>query len=480
MSLSQISKNSSSSNNCPNNNNNDNNQQEPDFNKYRQQLKDLNNKDNCISMRFPFEECINSFDDANFKLIQEKKFSKEMVDKFIQNADKTPLSQRESLSNELIDLINTMKKSDIYKELPQLPYGKQLTDREFIDLLKECVSYANYKLESENLDVIKNRLSKEYLPALKNLFNRGQIVKDIIENALITILTADTEKDQEDNFSLLKVENSTGSPIVSMDFGNKKENRLDIQELQDNFCSPIYIKNYQKALKKFFDKIPSEKKLKEYIRNNLQKYNIYFCDLPADVLAFTIHTGNIYLKGEYLYEYYNENKEDNLLLVREKIILNIGHEIMHLLMREISEEMKKNFLIKSNPLNKSNNDYIEFKEKFTDQIQQFSTDESGDTFDFLFFNKYYFDDLYLDEAKFFFNIKKYSSLSDYKNNLESIIRNEKIRYNNLKPKKVNKFKKLNIVKPRRCIRSTILGVRTAEKEENITISSDSSDNNENE
>ena len=64
--------------------------------------------------------------------------------------------------------------------------------------------------------------------------------------------------------------------------------------------------------------------------------------------------------------------------------------------------------------------------------------------------------------------------------MESIIRNEKIRYNNLKPKKVNKFKKLNIVKPRRCIRSTILGVRTAEKEENITISSDSSDNNENE
>ena len=50
MSLSQISKNSSSSNNCPNNNNNDNNQQEPDFNKYRQQLKDLNNKDNFMML----------------------------------------------------------------------------------------------------------------------------------------------------------------------------------------------------------------------------------------------------------------------------------------------------------------------------------------------------------------------------------------------------------------------------------------------
>ena len=299
MSLSQLSKNSSSSNNCSNNNNNDNNQQEPDFNKYHQKVKDLNNKDNCISMCLPFEECINSFDDANFKLMKEKKFSKELVDKFIQNADKTPLSQRESLSNELIDLINTMNKSDNYKELPQLPYGKQLTDREFIDLLKECVSYANYKLESDNLEDIKNRLLKEYLPALKNLFNRGQIVKDIIENALITILTTSTEKDQEDNFSLLRVENSTGSPIVSMDFGNKKENRLDIQELQDIFCSRIYIKNYQKALKKFFDKIPSEKKLKELIRNNIQKYNIYFCDLPADVLAFTIHSGNIYLKGDY-------------------------------------------------------------------------------------------------------------------------------------------------------------------------------------
>ena len=156
---------------------------------------------------------------------------------------------------------------------------------------------------------------------------------------------------------------------------------------------------------------------------------------------------------------------------------------MHLLMREINEEMKKNFLIKSNPKNKSKKNYIEFKEKFTNQIQQFGTDESGDAFDFLFFNKYYFDDLYLDEAKFFFNIKKYSSLRDYKNNLESIIRKEKNSNCNLKKKKVNKFKKLNTVQSRRCIRSTILGVRKAEKEENITISSDSSDssdNNENE
>ena len=97
----------------------------------------------------------------------------------------------------------------------------------------------------------------------------------------------------------------------------------------------------------FFDKIPSESKIRKYICNHLENHYIYFCDLPQNILAFTIHSGNIYLKGNYLYEYYNE-KEENLLLIREKIILNIGHEIMHVLMRKIDKNMKNNFLIKSN------------------------------------------------------------------------------------------------------------------------------------
>ena len=113
----------------------------------------------------------------------------------------------------------------------------------------------------------------------------------------------------------------------------------------------------------------------------------------------------MFLKGSYLYEYYNEKKE-NLLLVREKIILNIEHEIMHALIREIDENMKSNFLIKSNPKNsKMKNQYIEFNNKFTDEIHLLDVNELGDVFDYKFFNKYYFGDLYPNEANFFFEIK---------------------------------------------------------------------------
>ena len=123
-----------------------------------------------------------------------------------------------------------MNKSNIFQELPKLPFGKQLSDTDFIALLKESVSYANYKFETQKIENIKSRLINDYSAALTNLFNRGQTVKDILENAIITILTTDVESEQEDNFKLLTVENSTATPIVCMNFGDIKEYDLDISQ----------------------------------------------------------------------------------------------------------------------------------------------------------------------------------------------------------------------------------------------------------
>ena len=224
-------------------------------------------------------------------------------------------------------------------------------------------------------------------------------------------------------------------------------------------------------MKLFFDKIPSESQIRTYICNHLENHYIYFCDLPQNILAFTIHSGNIYLKGDYLYEYYNE-KEENLLLIREKIILNIGHEIMHVLMRKIDKTMKSNFLIKSNPNNNKNkNKFIEFNNKFTDEIHLFDINESGDVFDYKFFNKYYFSDLYSKEANFFYDIKNINSLREYNKQLEEIIKEEKSK--NIIPIQVNKFKKIKDEIPRRCIRSRIIGIRRKTKNELDIKESDS-------
>ena len=431
------------------------------LNDFYNKVNSFNSKENCVNMDIPFEKCITLFDTANSKILKERLKENKLKEEILMNVEKTPLALRSNYTNQFFDIIKKMNKSNIFQELPKLPFGKQLSDTDFIALLKESVSYANYKFETQKIENIKSRLINDYSAALTNLFNRGQTVKDILENAIITILTTDVESEQEDNFKLLTVENSTATPIVCMNFGDIKEYDLDIKELQNIYCSYIYIKKYQQALKLFFDKIPSESKIRKYICNHLENHYIYFCDLPQNILAFTIHSGNIYLKGGYLYEYYNEKKE-NHLLIREKIILNIGHEIMHILMREIDKNMKCNFVIKSNPNNsKIKNEYIEFNNKFTDEIHLFDVNESGALFDYKFFNKYYFSDLYLNEANFFYDIKNINSLKKYNKQLEDIIKDEKNK--NIIPIQVNKFKKLKDEFPRRCIRSRIIGIKIKTK-----------------
>ena len=431
------------------------------FNEIDNKINSFNSKENCVSMNIPFEKCIELFDIENSKIIKEQLRENKLKEDILKNVEKTPTQLRTNYINQMFGIIKTLQKSNTFQELPRLPFGKQLSDIEFIELLKESVSYANYKLENKQIEKIKNRLINDYSAALTNLFNRGQIVKDILENAIITILTTDVESEQEDNFKLLNVENSTATPIISMKFGDIKEYELDVKELENIYCSYIYIKKYKQALEIFFDKIPSEDEIRKYICKHLENHYIYFCDLPQNILAFTIHSGNMYLKGNYLYEYYNEKKE-NLLLIREKIILNIGHEIMHVLMREIDGNMKCNFLIKSNPKNsKMKNQYIEFNNKFTDEIHLFDVNESGDVFDYKFFNKYYFSDLYPNEANFFFEIKTMDSVTKYNNKLNEIITDEKNK--NIFPVQVNKFKKIKDELPRRCIRSKIIGIKRKTK-----------------
>ena len=112
--------------------------------------------------------------------------------------------------------------------------------------------------------------------------------------------------------------------------------------------------------------------------------------------------------------------EESQIIIREKIILNIGHELMNLLLREIDQKMKSNFLIKSK--NKDNNkSELKFKNKFTNKFHIMNIDESGNYFDFNFFNQYYFDELFEKEARLFLDIKIFKSTKKYNEQLEKII-----------------------------------------------------------
>lgn len=327
-------------------------------------------------------------------------------------------------------------------------------------MLKECTKYASFHFKKEKIEEIKDKLLNEHKNTLENLFSYGKIIKDILQNALLTILTSDDENDQKDNFELLNIKYWATTPLIILNFNNDDKHILDMNELTHIYCSRVYMQNFQKTFEEFIpnyekNKVPNDK-LKNHIKNYFENNYIYFCDLPENVMALTIHTGNVYLKAKYLEEYFNKTDKESLLIVREKIILNIGHELAHILLRIINEEMKKNFLVKSNNKNSTEkNKIIQFKDKFKQEWHQMDMNESGNILDYNFFNKYYFDALFPDEAKFFFGIKNFTSVNDYYTQLDKIINNEKCK--NLVPQQVNKFKKLESQKVRWCIRSRILG-----------------------
>lgn len=226
-------------------------------------INDHNNTTKCIAMNISIEECISKFDKENIKYLKDNKQEKKNRDNVVRNLTKTPDNKSDYYSNKTIDLIKSMKKTTDAIELPCLTYGQQLTDDKFLIILEKCIKYANYNLSVDEIEKIKSRLINSHLPALQNLFKRGQILKDIIENALLTILTSKEKTEQEDNFNLLNTQRTTATPILNMNFNNQDKYNLNAKEFIDTFSSPIYLKNFKKTLKDFADKVPSSKILKK-------------------------------------------------------------------------------------------------------------------------------------------------------------------------------------------------------------------------
>ena len=285
-------------------------EKEESYDELENNIKNYNNTSQLVQTKLSIEECIAKFDADNLKYIKDNKQEKIKND-VNRNAKKTPEKESDIYSNKIIALIQNMKKTTDAIELPCLTYGQQLTDEKFIKLLEECIKYANYNLETDEIEKIKSKLINSHLPALQNLFKRGQALKDVIENALLTILTTKEKTDQDDNFNLLDMQRTTATPILNMNFSKKEEYKLNAKEFIDIFSSPVYLKNFIKTLKNFTDKVPSKKEIKKIIEKYFNNYYVYFCEFPQNIFALTIHTGNIYLSDKYLSEFYNEKNDED-------------------------------------------------------------------------------------------------------------------------------------------------------------------------
>jgi hypothetical protein len=220
------------------------------------------------------EDLFNKYDYNNLLLldkVDDKEYN--IIEDYLNLSYKvTPLEKQKFYSDKILNLINSLKKSTTNVDLPKLPFGKHLSDDEFIELFSKCISYANYNFSENKLKDIKNKLLKKH-KIIEKLFGHRQILKDLLENCLLTILVSGVGNkwDQDDNLKLLtKVKTCCNTPLIKLEFNYNNNNTvLDKKELTDIFCSKIYLENYYISLDEYIPNfkniIKEENDLKPYI-----------------------------------------------------------------------------------------------------------------------------------------------------------------------------------------------------------------------
>lgn len=99
-------------------------------------------------------------------------------------------------------------------------------------------------------------------------------------------------------------------------------------------------------MKNFIDNYEMKsKELLGIIKKYIEVHNFYFAPMKDDIQAFTVHTGDIFFNIKYLREYFDEKNDNLKIIIREKIILIIFHELNHGLTREIDLSKKIIFLL---------------------------------------------------------------------------------------------------------------------------------------
>jgi len=303
------------------------------------------------------------------------------------NGKKTSKREAQSLGQELYSLIKNMKKTDNKYSFPILKFNQSLNDKDFMEIIKNSIKYFSGKMSYDYVEKVKARLL-EYENEIKGLFFNNKLIKDILENSLITILTNEETniKEQENNFSLLNINIISKCPLINIPFEYdnicidiNKKNIIDIA------LSYIPFLSYRNALSKFTNKKIDRESLKWNIVNYINSHEFYFVKLKDDLNAITIYTGDIFINIKYLREYFeNMNNNDNKLIIREKIILVILHELNHGLLRTIDKEKYSNYLINSKRKNK-NNMKIRYKGLINGEFYQLPIDETGNNFDYLLY-----------------------------------------------------------------------------------------------
>ena len=417
-----------------------------------------------ISKKISKKKAIELFEEYNEKYLTKNPKEESKYKSIIEeNNSYTPEDKQEIYWKELKIILGTIQQTPIEYSAPILPFGKSMNDLDFPDLVKQAINYACHSQNKENLNYMNDVFNniEEYT---QNIFIFPNVLKDVKKDGLLSFIVGETFKEKKEGLCLLKASYSTITPLLKLKFENNGINYdLDKEEIYKILTSKVVLKFYRDNLKDFIpnfqQKVKDDESLKAYMKLYLNNYNIYFCDLPSNLMAVTIYNGNIYLKSIYLQEYFtNINKDiinqDDSIIIREKIVLNLKHEFNHGLIRIIDKEKNSNFFLKSKKSNKTN-DYIVFREKLNENIfHNYPVDESGNCFDFKLYRGYYFNNLYKNEAHFFLEIQSLKDENDYIKKFDEMMNNKGNDFYTLNS--INKFKIIDDEHPH-CFKIALLG-----------------------
>ena len=341
---------------------------------------------------------------------------------FISNSEKTEKEKANEFGKKLYSILSTnsyKKTNNIIK--PNVTYNHHLNDEEFLELVSAAKDYSNKTKSSEQNEIIKNKFiaNKKYI---EDLFKKERIIKDLLENAILSILINDFDYNELDNnFNYLTVEDISPCPMISLKFNYKNKNfDLNKENLKKEATSYIPLLIFQSTMKEFSDGYKMKKEeLKEKINEYIENHEIYFGAFKDDIQGLTIHTGATYINLKYLREYFDNDNFDKTIIIRTKILQIYLHEINHGLLRSIGKAKNKDFFNNSKS-KRPKKDYI-LKSIQNPYPAILPSQESGNFFDSLFYCGYYLDFIDINVAEFYLEIDSFKTKEDYSKKLTSVI-----------------------------------------------------------
>ena len=238
----------------------------------------------------------------------------------------------------------------------QHDFGKNLEMNEFIEAFgKAIVNNVNANWIIEDRKTFKNFLDNIIDTRIKEIFYQKvpnhirQLRMDIL---LCSVLTK-VYKVKAKEIEYIMIEESTKFSLKPLEKGIKF---IDPVTSRNYIFNKDYIKfqinnnvgilnSYYKLIQKFVTNKFKEKDLKKALNDIIDETNIYFCNLPRNVMGITICNGDIFISGKFLQEalhYIPNNKYYNTIGI-SKIYLTLLHELSHKLQYKLRKIYNNKF-----------------------------------------------------------------------------------------------------------------------------------------